>query len=77
MQQIDMAAYNSGLGDIWVGLTDLYVDGQFKYWSSGRDYDSAGAAWPTYNLDGILDCVATYNGSKLNDQRCTDTNYAS
>ena len=78
MQQIATSACNSGLGNFWVGLTDLYTDGQFKYWSSGQDYDSAGAAWSSGSVvgAGTYNCAAISNGEIIDDWPCDHSYYA-
>ena len=82
MKTIAQSAYDNGWGYIWVGITDGYENGKFRYWSSARTYDETGACWPTNDLDGITtgsdqpqDCAVVLRDT-LDDQDCVRDFYA-
>ena len=84
MRSVVKSAQDSGYGLIWVGITDAFSDGQFKYWSSAKDYIETGTAWESHaNLDGVAtgsnppiphDCAVVLHESLVNDAPC-DTGY--
>lgn len=67
-----------------MGITDAFSDGQFKYWSSAKDYVETGAAWESHShLDGIITgsdppvqngCAQIKDGL-LNDSFCDQNFY--
>ena len=60
-----------------MGVTDVYEDGKLRYWSSGEEFDSNGAAWINGSLDGANDndCAAVYNGDRLGGYPCGSSFY--
>ena len=77
---IASTAWDSGLGYLWVGLTDIYEDEKIRYWSSGEEFDPTGAAWPVGDLDGIVigdECAIVYGSDgRLDDTPCDGSYYA-
>ena len=68
-----------------MGVTDAFdtTSGNWKYWSSGEDYDESGAAWPNRDMDGVntgdpdeqYDCAVVQDGS-IDDVHCDASFYA-
>ena len=78
MQQITSSAWNNGLGAIWIGLTDLYQDGTYMYWSSGKkfDYDFTKTAWGNLLVDGDNgNCAVIFDDGFYDDRDCEEPNY--
>ena len=69
------AAYNSGLG-FWIGLSDIMVEGSFRWMESHEtpSYTNWGGTEPN-DMDGIEDCVVKGVGG-WNDQPCEIQYYA-
>ena len=86
MRSVVKSAQDNGYGIIFVGITDAFSDGQFKYWSSAKDYNETGAAWQSHaNLDGVAtgsnppiphDCGCIVNGGLINDTTCEASYFA-
>ena len=75
------AVFNSRQGHVWVGISGSFEEGMFKYFSSGKDYDNLGAAWWTYDLDGVngdhkAECAVAYANDHLQDWDCDTSWYA-
>ena len=78
MQKIVDSAWNNGLGAIWIGLTDLYQDGSYMYWSSGKvfDYDFTKTAWGNLLVDGDNgNCAVIFDDGFYDDRDCEEPNY--
>ena len=77
MQTILKTAYGSGLGYTWLGVSDVYDEGRWRYWSSGKDYDELTGAFrwdsgePNGGDDQNYGCT---NGEHLHD--CNSNLYA-
>ena len=79
IQQIVLAAWNSGLGPVWVGVTTVYEKEKLRYWSSGKEFDFSGAAWANGSLDGSPEtdeCAVVWQGDELEDEPCGRSFYA-
>ena len=75
MQTILKTAYDSGLGYIWLGVSDVYDEVRWRYWSSGKDYDELTGAfrWDGGQPNGGQNYGCT-NGEYLHD--CDSNLYA-
>ena len=61
-----------------MGVTDVYEEGKFRYWSSGKEVDFNGAAWTNGNLDGgsDFDCAVVVGlHDLLDNQPCDSAHY--
>merc|ERR1712168_235630 len=79
IRAITQAAANSGLGDIWVGLTDTYEEGKWRFWASGDDFNDSAAAytWQDKTSGTSFNCAIVNSSNQyLYDQSCTDSYYA-
>ena len=77
LRKITKAAFDNGLGHTFVGITDAFEQGRWKYAASGDDYDQSGAtAWKDYNLNAEVDhndCAVT-DGEFLWRTECDNSN---
>ena len=77
LQKITKAAFDNGMGFTFVGITDAFEQGKWKFAGSGEDYNQSGAtAWKNYNLDEVdyNDCAVT-NGEFLWRTECDNSIY--
>ena len=64
------------MGYTFVGITDAFEQGRWKFAGSGEDYNQSGAtAWKNYNLDEVdhYDCAVT-DGEFLWRTYCDNSN---
>ena len=80
MQAITSAAYSSGLGSIWIGLTDVYEERKWRFWSSGSEFDASTAAFDWLSAsetdEDISENCAAVHVDHLHDYDCDSSLYA-
>lgn len=77
IKSIVQAAVESGLGYTWLGVTDNYKEGRWRYLSSGRDVDFSNAAFAWGNDDhgSSENCVVSVSSEHIHDTGCDNSFY--
>ena len=70
---------DSGVGELFVGLSDEFEEGKWKYIGSGQNFDDSGVtAWKWHsgsaanNVD-TRNCAEAYGESHIYDELCNDS----
>ena len=81
MQAITHAASSSGLGHIWIGVTDVYEETKWRFWSSGKDFDVSTSAFGSWlgsegtDVDTSSNCAVVHD-YHLHSSNCDSSFYA-
>ena len=81
IRTIAQVAYDSGVGYLFVGLSDDFEEGNWKYIGSGQNFDDSGiTAWNwtdgdlMHNYD-TQNCAAAQGENLICDVICNDTDW--